>query len=156
MMKVKIIITIISVLTISCSSGHKSVKPDNIYSHIIDYCETNPIDSSRVYTGEEDNISYCYLGLNGKTLNEVISLFGAPINGLKTKYIYPNMQTDSYQWEALGKILQKCEDKVVVYYAEWQPRKNKKIYLWLYFVKDGNDLRAIYGEQLDPTKYMME
>ena len=156
MMKTIVFISILSVLAFSCSNSHKSVNPDNIYSHIIDYCETHPIDSSQVFTGEEEYIPYCYLGLNGKTLNEVISLFGTPISSVNPTYIYTNIPTDSYQWEDLGKILQKCGDKVPVYYAEWRPRKNKDIFLMLYFVKDGNNFRAIYGEQLNRLKYMDE
>ena len=79
-----------------------------------------------------------------------------PISSVNPTYIYTNIPTDSYQWEDLGKILQKCGDKVPVYYAEWRPRKNKNIFLMLYFVKDGNNLRAIYGEQLNRLKYMDE
>ena len=40
--------------------NEKQINDSNVYSLAIDYCETNPIDSSFVYTGEEDNISFCF------------------------------------------------------------------------------------------------
>lgn len=136
--------------------NEKQINDSNVYSLAIDYCEANPIDSSFVYTGEEDNISFCYLGLNGKTWDEVVSLFGTPINETEVWIVDTRITSDSYQYEALIYILQNCGDEVPVYTNLWRPRKNKNILLWLYFVKDGNDLRVIYGEQLDPNKYMNE
>ena len=144
--------------TCSCKSEKKETHYDdsNVYSLTLDYCEVNPIDSSLVYTGEEDNIPYCYLGLSGKTLDEVIDLLGTPIHKLDTFFVDTHVKSDSYQYESLIYILQNCEDKVPVYTNTWLPRKNKNIYLWLYFVKDGDNFRVIYGEQLDPNKYMNE
>ena len=78
--------------TCSCKSEKKEMQYDdsNVYSLAIDYCETNPIDSSYVYTGEEDYIPYCYLGLGGKTLSEVTNILGPPIHEkIDTFYIVP-------------------------------------------------------------------
>ena len=145
--------------TCSCKSEKKEMHWDdsNVYSLAIDYCETNPIDSSYVYTGEEDYIPYCYLGLEGKTLDEVVHLLGSPIyEKIDTFLVNTHAKSDSYQYESLIHILQNCGNEVPVYTNTWRPRKNKSIYLWLYFVKDGSNLRVIYGEQLDPNKYMNE
>lgn len=145
--------------TCSCKSEKKEMQYDdsNVYSLAIDYCETNPIDSSYTYTGEEDYIPYCYLGLEGKTLDEVVHLLGSPIyEKIDTFYIVPNVSWDDYLMETITSILQNCGDKVPVYTNTWRPRKNKRICVWVYFVKDDSDLRVIYAEQEDERKRIME
>lgn len=144
----------------SCKQNNKTptlFDDSNVYSNIIDYCETHPIDSSRVYTGEEDYIPYCHLGLNGKTLHEVISIFGTPINEIiDTFYVDTRSSWDDYLMNTITNIVKNCGNKVPVYMNVWKPRKNKEIGIWIYFVKDGDKLRVVYAEQENERKRIME
>ena len=155
MMKVKIIITIFSVLIISCSNGHKSVNPDNIYSHIIDYCESHPIDSSRVYTGEEDYIPYCYLGLNGKSLKEIVNIYGQPLAYHFYEPTYNNEIWSDERWQGEGDddvlsyIFQKIKGPIPMHVFLWKVHNKKPIYLWLYFVTDHGNLRTVFGMRMN-------
>lgn len=147
--------------TCSCKQNNKTptlFDDSNVYSNIIDYCETHPIDSSRVYTGEEDYIPYCHLGLNGKTLKEIVNSYGQPIAYHFFRPTYNNEIWSDEIWsgegddDVLSYIFQKIKGPIPIHVFLWKVHKNKPIYLWLYFVTDHGNLRTVFGMRMNTAR----
>lgn len=161
----KVICTLLLLLCLcSCKQKQEQLQrnPDdpNNYSLVIDYCEEDPPDSSLVVTGEEDFIHYYHLGIKGKTYQEIMDMYGTPLYKESYKII---IHTDviyegHFSIELASKLVRNCGKEVAVYFYTWAPRKNKDLYIMVFFVRDGNDLRAFYGEQLHhgSARYMLE
>lgn len=161
----KVLCTLLLLLCLcSCKQKQEQLQrnPDdpNNYSLVIDYCEENPPDSSLVVTGEEDFIHYYHLGIKGKTYQEIMDMYGTPLYKECSKEVVPtDVECEGgIHCELTRKLLRNCGKEVTMYSNTWAPRKNKDLYIMVFFVRDGNDLRAFYGEQLHrgSARYMLE
>lgn len=127
----------------------------NPYSLIVDYCSMNPIDSTISYKEDEPYTPYQYYGLNGKTLEEIIQLYGEPCNSEPADWVYtPDVNWSDEREVKLHPILQNIDFPVPIYEYTWFPYENKDIMLNLYFIQDEETFRAIYGYKEEYSKIL--
>lgn len=151
----KVLCTLLLLLSF-CSCKQKQEQkqrdPDNPsnYSLVLDFCEEYTIDPLETFS--EDYIPYCYLEIKGKTYDEIVDLFGSPLPQEQDSVIFVTHPASYYDDSTdilFAHLLHKCGKEVTVYSYEWTPRENRDIVVLVYFVRDGDDLRAFYGEQLN-------
>lgn len=148
--KIIIIANVFLLLTSCLSESENNTDLKDIYSQTLSYCEHNPLDIP-VEEFSENYIPYCHLGIDGKTLQDVVELYGQPI-----KYVFRKEHFDAkIKWEGAGDndelafIFQNLNDSIPVHTFIWKPYNDKPIYRWIYFVASAGDLRAVYGMQLN-------
>ncbi|MBE6288118.1 MAG: hypothetical protein E7099_08055 [Mediterranea massiliensis] len=169
------ILSILTTLCFSCQQKQKMSRVENLvqqyflgpmdsiiplanginpYSLIVDYCSLHPIDSTKSYREDEPYAPYEYYGLNGKTLEEIIEMYGEPsIDMLNWVYTRNVFWSDGRE-KPLHSILQNIKFPVPIYENSWFPYKNSDIMLTLYFIQDEENFRVIYGNKIEYSKMM--
>lgn len=142
-MKKIIFFTIVNIFFISCL--HKENKSN--FSQILDYCEL----------GENDDDSYCYLGIHHKTIEEIKKIYGEPIISFDL-FRLPldtcGFEDGAYTQKTLISLCYKFKGKETppILSHTWDLGKDslldENIWLRIYFVEDEmKKYRAIYGEK---------
>ena len=151
----KVLCTLLLLLSFcSCKQKQEQKQRDpddpSNYSLVLDFCEEYTIDPLESFS--EDYIPYCYLEVKGKTYDEIVDLFGSPLpQGIYREKIIIDTSSDydDSTYSLFPHLLHKCGKEVTVYSYEWTSCKNPDIAILVFFVRDGDNIRAFYGEQLN-------
>ena len=156
-------IVLINLMLVSCSEK----KPVSEFSQVLNYCEME----------EAIGDPYCDLGVHHKTLEEIILMYGMPIeevSGINFSWIDfddnsylrtgkldphdPNIYIDGESKHIAMLFSNYKGDKLPqVRYYTWAPYEDKGIWVRIYFVKDElNQFRAIYGTKAPKRVFFLE
>ena len=130
MKKIFLILTSILYLVTSCSDK----KPESIFSQVSNYCELG------------GNSEYCNLGLHQKTLEEIKTIYGTPIDSFDFHLLSLDtcvMENGAFENRKLATICSNLKEVPPIFCYTWDLGKdsclNENIWLRIYFVED--DLR---------------
>lgn len=146
-------IIFMNIMLVSCSEK-KSKSP---FSKIPDYCEME----------EAEGDPYCDLGVHHKTLEDIMLMYGTPIentNGEEYLMLFgkdpKNHQIDGgIETSMLVMLFSNFKDGKAsdVKVCTWAPYEDKDIWIRIYFVKDElNQFRAIYGTKAPKRVFFLE
>lgn len=144
----KIFFILTSVLFIVTSCSDKKTK--SIFSQVLNYCELE---------GNSQG-PYCNLGLHQKTLDEIKTIYGIPIDsfsGFRLPLDTCGFENGAYTYKTLISLFLnikdfKGEETPLIFCYTWSLGKdscsNGNIWLRIYFIEDDlRQYRAIYGEK---------
>lgn len=154
---------LMNVMLVSCFEK----KPESPFSKVLDYCEME----------EAKGDPYCDLGVHHKTLEEIMLMYGTPIEEVSGK-IFSWIDFDDNSYLRTGKldphdpnIYIDGESKHIamlfsnykggklpqVIYYTWAPYEDKDTWVRIYFAKDElNQFRAIYGTKALKRVFFLE
>ena len=151
MKKLAMIIIFMNVMLFSCSEK-KSKSP---FSKVPDYYEME----------EAKGDPYCDLGVHHKTLEEIMLMYGTPIESTNGEPILFGKNPENFYIEGciddqiLVVLFQNLKDEKAsdVKVCSWAPYEDKDIWVRIYFVKDElNQFRAIYGTKAPKRVFFLE
>ena len=142
-----------NVMLVSCFEK----KPESPFSKVLDYCEME----------EAKGDPYCDLGVHHKTLEEIMLMYGTPIeNTSGEEYLFffgkdpKNHQIDAgIETSILVVLFQNFKDEKAsdVKVCTWAPYEDKDTWVRIYFAKDElNQFRAIYGTKALKRVFFLE
>ena len=139
------------VMFVSCSEK----KPESPFSKVPDYYEME----------EAKDDPYCDLGVHHKTLEEIMLMYGAPIESTDGDPFLFGKNPEKFHIEGgiddqiLVVLFQNFRDEKDsdVKVCTWAPYEDKDIWVRIYFVKDElNKFRAIYGTEAKKRAFFLE
>ena len=128
----KIILTLTSVFLLVASCSDKKTR--SVFSQVLNNCEL------------KGNSEYCNLGLHQKTLEEIKTIYGTPIDSFDFHLLSLDtcvMENGAFEDRTLATICSNLKEVPPIFCYTWDLGKdsclNENIWLRIYFVED--DLR---------------
>lgn len=133
----KIILTLTSVFLLVASCSDKKTR--SVFSQVLNNCEL------------KGNSEYCNLGLYQKTLEEIKTIYGTPIDSFDFHLLSLDtcvMENGAFEDRKLATICSNLKEVPLIFCCTWDLGKdsclNENIWLRIYFVEDDlSQYRAI-------------
>ena len=148
----KTIFILTSILFLVASYSDKKTR--SVFSQVLNYCE---LEGKSEY-------SYCNLGLHQKTLEEIKSVYGTPIDSFDFHLLSLDtciMENGAFEERKLATICSNLKEVPLIFCCTWDLGKdsclNENIWLRIYFVEDDLRLyRSICGTEARKSYFFLE